>query len=143
MALTRANAETILVNRLSGLLAGAGMAVTYTGANADLAEPLTWAARRIGLSPASPTTVADSDLSGLGEADYDDYLDLAEYRTLKSIQGHLALVDVTAGPRAEKLSQLASQVQAMLDARKEHIEGLADAPSYVYVSLDMVDYDFT
>ena len=139
MALTRAYAEQILVDRLSGLLAAAGMAVTYDGSNADLADPLAWALRRMGTDPASPVTVTDSDLSGLGAADYDDYLDLAEYRTLQSIQGHLALVDIAAGPRNERLSQLAAQVQVMLNDRREWVASMSHAVSYAYIRLDLTD----
>ena len=139
MALTRADAEEVLVSRLSGLLAAAGMAVTYDGSNADLADPLAWALRRMGTDPASPVTVTDGDLSGLGAADYDDYLDLAEYRTLQTIQGHLAVVDITAGPRTEKLSQLAAQVKAMIEAKAASLAEYVTSVACGYIRLDLTD----
>lgn len=138
MALTRANAEKVIVSRVGGLMEFAGLAITVAGSNDDLDEPLAWSARRMGLSLASPVTVTDSDLSGLGEDDYDDFLDLAEYRTLQKIEGALDLVDVTAGPRSEKLSQIADQVAGMLSARKDDVMQTAYTPAYRYIELDLV-----
>lgn len=139
MALTRANAEYVVVSRVGGLMAFVELAVTYSGSNSDLDEPLAWAARRMGISLSDPTTVTDSELSGL--SDIDDYLDLAEYRTLEKIQGNLDLVDVTAGPRSEKLSQIASQVEKMLSARRDRVLAISETPAYRYIELDMVAQD--
>lgn len=139
MALTRANAEYVVVSRVGGLMEFVELTVTYAGSNSDLDEPLAWAARRMGISLSDPTTVTDSELSGL--SDIDDYLDLAEYRTLEKIQGNLDLVDVTAGPRSEKLSQIASQVEKMLSARRDRVLAISETPAYRYIELDMVAQD--
>lgn len=140
MALTRANAEDIVVDRLGALMDAAGLAVTVAGSNDDLNGPLSWAARQVGVTLASPVTVTDSDLSGISSDDYDDFFDLAEWRTLKNIQGALDLVDVTAGPRSEALSQLSTQVDRMLELRRDHIEEISAsrAVAYRYVELDFV-----
>jgi hypothetical protein len=141
MTLTRANAERVIVDRVGGLMEFAGLTVTYAGSNSDLDEPLSWAARRMGLSLASSITVTDSDISGLSGDDIDDYLDLAEYRTLKNVQGNLDMVDVTAGPRSEKLSQVAGQVEKMLSARRDRVLAISETPAYRYIELDMVAQD--
>ena len=139
MALTRAYAETVIVARLKGLLSAASMAVTYAGSNADLSSSLAWAARRMGLSPSNPTTVTDSDLSGLGADDYDDYLDLAEYRALQDIQGRLAaLVNIAVGPRNEQLGQMAVAVGAMIAAKAAHVESISSPVSVGYIQQDFV-----
>jgi hypothetical protein len=141
MALTRANAETVVVSRVGGLMEFVELTVTYAGSNSDLDEPLAWAARRMGISLSDPTTVTDSELSGLSGDDIDDYLDLAEYRALEKIQGNLDLVDVTAGPRSEKLSQIANQVEKMLSARRDRVLAISETPAYRYIELDMVAQD--
>lgn len=138
MALTRANAEVVIVNRVGGLMEFVGLAVTFMGANEDLNGPLSWAARRMDLSLASPVTVTDSELSGLSDDDIDDFLDLAEYRILENIQGQLDLVDIAAGPRSEKLSQISAQVEKMLAARRDRINAISEPPAYRYIEIDFV-----
>lgn len=137
MALTRSNAEGVIVSRLAQLMTAAGLATTTAGSNSDLDDPLVWAARRLGISPVSPVTVTDADLSGLDSADYDDFLDLVEFRTLENIQGNLALVDTTAGPRTEKLSQLTEKVEVMIEARRERAMQIANLPEYHHITLDI------
>ncbi len=117
MALTRANCEAILVARLSALLAAADLAVTVAGSNADLNDPLAWAVRRLGGSTADATTATIAELAAIDVTDQDDLFALAEYRALQNILGNLTFVDISAGPRSEKLSQLATQVREMLKAR--------------------------
>jgi len=122
MAITRANVETILVKRLGPALTKAGMATTVAGSNADLNDPIGWAARQCGLTVASLTAVADSDLSGLASSGYDKLLDLAEYRTLETVIQNLDDVDVKLGPRDEKFSQLANQLQKRLEAMLDKLK---------------------
>lgn len=111
MALTRANVEQVLVKRTGALLEKADLAVTFTGSNDDLNDPIGWALRQAGYTVADITAVANSDLSSVTTADTDKLLDLAELRTLETILGNIPAVDVKLGPRAESLSQLAKQVQ--------------------------------
>lgn len=120
MALTRVQAEVILVDRLGPLMSRAGMTVTFAGSNADLIDPLGWAIRRMGYTVASLGAVTDTDL--LGIAEYDQLLELAEYRTIRNILGNIALVDTKVGPREEKLSQLAPQIRELLKSKWEQLE---------------------
>lgn len=140
MALTRADCESTLVKRLKVLMEAAELVVTITGSNADLNDPLAWALRRVGGSTASVATVTDAELAAVGASSYDDFMDLAEYRTLQNILGNLDLVDITAGPRAEKLSQIARQVREMLKARESFAAGFVAPPTAGYISLDFAEH---
>ena len=111
--MTRAEVETILVSRLKDLLTAAGMSTSVDGANSDLDDAIAWAGRNY-------------------DGTDDNYLDLAEHRALKTIHNRLAaLVDVTAGPRSEKLSQMAERVGAMVSG--------GGVPGYGYIQLDFVE----
>jgi len=143
-AITRIVAAQVIVKRLGPLMEVAGMAVTIAGANADLDDPFAWALRRVGGTTAAVNTTTDAELALLASTKYDDFLDLAEYRTLKNILGALDAVDVVTGPRAEKLSQYADKVKAML-ARLETTGVVATTikPTLTggYVTLDFIEHD--
>lgn len=142
-ALTRVIAETILVDRLGPMMAVAEMAVTIVGTNADCNDPLAWATRGVGGSTAALNTVTDAELALVADADHDNLMALAEWRTLKNIQGALNAVDITTGPRSEKLSQFADKVQQMMDNLEPTIEGLGvltTAMTAGYISLDFAEH---
>lgn len=121
MALTRAQVETILVKRLSGLMAEAGMAVTFVGSNADLNDPIGWAIRQVEGTVATVTAVTDADVATVATDDHDRLLDLAELRTLESISGNLAVVSITVGPRREELSHLAEMAEVRVKRKREQV----------------------
>lgn len=123
MTLTRAAAETILIRRLGGLLTGAELdGTTASGSNTDLNDPIGWAVRRCGGSVVNFASVADADVATVASADYDQLLDLAEFRTLVSISGNLAVVSITVGPRREELSDLVDLVEKRLARKRKQIE---------------------
>lgn len=122
MSITRAQVETILVKRLGGWFTEADLAVTTVGTNADLNDPIGFALRRLDLTVANVTQVADSDLTGVAEADYDAFFDLAEWRALSNVARALARVDVTAGPLSQRYSQLRDAVMKAADAKRAEIE---------------------
>lgn len=118
MTLTRATFEQLLLRRLSGLMSEAGMdVISNLGNNPDLNDPIGWAIRQCSGTVADFTTVANTDVATVAAADYDKLLDLAEYRTLQSISGNLAVVDIQVGSRRESLDQLVERVEARI-ARK-------------------------
>ena len=144
MALTRVVAETILVNRLGPMMAVAEMAVTIVGTNGDLDDPLAWATRGVDGTTAAHNTVTDAELALVATADFDDLMTLAEWRTLKNIQGALNAVDLTVGPRSEKLSQYAAKVQQMLNNLEPLVEGLGLLTVPVttgYITIDIAEHD--
>lgn len=120
MALTRAQAEAILVRRVGRLLTAASMdGTTVNGTNADLADPLAWAIGQAGGALASRSAVTDADVATV--SDEEQLLDLAELRTLESISGNLALVDVTFGPHSEKLGQLGDRVEKLIARKRKQV----------------------
>ena len=123
MALTRANVEGILIKRVGALMTAASMdGTTIDGTNTDLNDPIGQALMRLDYTPTDITLIVDADLSSVGTGDYAGLLDIAEWRVLESIAGNLALVDITVGPRSEKLSQLADQVTAMAANKRQQVE---------------------
>lgn len=146
MAITMVNVETILVARVGALMTEANLdGATVDGDNADLNDPIGVALREMGESVADISDVVDADLGGVAEADYNELLDRAELRTLESIEGNLTLVDITAGPRSEKLSQLASSVQVRKQQLMDRIEAQygIGGDSFVagYLTMDFVEHD--
>lgn len=141
MALTRANCEAVLVARLKLLLEAAGLAVTVAGTNADLNDPLAWAVRRVGGSTADASTTTDAELATIATVDFDDLFDLAEYRAWQNILGNLSFVDIIAGPRSEKLSQLARQVRAMLETREAFVASFIHSLTAGYISMNFAEHE--
>ena len=124
MAVTRANVEAVLVYRLGPLMTKAGQdGTTVDGTNTDLADPIAWALRMAGYTTADITNPTTAEVA-LALDDIDEVVDLAELRTLENILGNLDDVDTTVGPRDEKLSQLAAQVQELIALKRARNEGL-------------------
>lgn len=121
MALTRANVETILVKRLGPLMTAAGMATTVAGSNADLNDPIGYAIRQAGQTVDDLTAVDDTDVARIGSDDYDKLLDVAELRTLESIQTNLDDVDIETGPVSEKRDQLGLRVEKALTRKRAQV----------------------
>lgn len=119
MAITRANAEAILIKRLGPLLTEADLDGTTVTGNADLNDPVGYALRKLGISVDDLTAIDDDDMAGLGSDDYDEFADLAELRALETINNSLTVVDISVGPRREELSQLADRVAKRIEAKRE------------------------
>lgn len=123
MTITRAEVEAVLVRRSGKLLVAAGLdGTTIDGTNADLNDPIGSAVRQMGYSVASVVNVTDSDLSVIGDDEIDQLLDVAELRTLETVEGNLDQVDITVGPRSESLNQLSVRVRMKIDTVRRAIE---------------------
>jgi len=124
MAVTRANVEYILVARVGALMTKASLdGTTVDGSNTDLADPIAWALQTAGYDVADITNPDTAEVA-LALDDILEVSALAELRTLENILGNLDDVDTSVGPRDEKLSQLAEQVQRRLDWFSERVEQL-------------------
>ena len=121
MTVTRANIESILVQRTGALMTFAGYAVTVAGSNANLNDPIGYALRQVGYSVASIALVVDADLATIDSDDIDQILDIAELRTLENISGNLDDVDITTGPVKENLSQIAANLEKRMARLQEKI----------------------
>lgn len=140
MAVTRANLESLVVGRVGPLMEAAGLGVSVTGSNSSLAAPLAHATRDVGGTTADPLTVTTAELAAIATADYDDLFDLSEYRVLETVITNLDDVDITAGPRSEKLSQLVAQVERRLERLDSVMRRLTNPLTAGYISLDFVEH---
>lgn len=123
MAPTRASVESVLVRRCGRLLTAAGLdGTTISGSNADLADPIGWAARQCGLTVASVTDVADADLAGLADSDTDKLLDLAELRTLETIAADPNVTTRQADGAQVNLSDLFTRLEMRIARKRTQIQ---------------------
>ena len=148
MAITRANVENVLVHRAGALMTKAGMdGATVDGTNTDLADPIAYGLRQAGYDVDDFTSPTDAEIDDAAD-DIDQVVDLAELRVLENILGNLDDVDTTLGPRTERLSQLASQVEKKLDrlqtkCQKLYGYGAATITADVFVHDIAEHYDGT
>ena len=143
MPITRAQCEYILINRLGPILTTAGMdGTTDTGDNASLNDPIGYAIRKLGYTVAEVTSVADTDLVAIPEADIDALLDIAELRCLENCMGSLTLVDITVGERTERFSQLHTYVTARFAALKSKVNSQYGQYTDVSVDTGSIALDF-
>jgi hypothetical protein len=124
MALTRANADTILLRRVAGLMDKAGIDSDGSAGTLTLGDGLAWALRMLGYTPASYTTVVDGDLDDVASSSIDALLDLAELRVLESISTMYASVTSKVGPLEERLSDLAGSIQALLVRKRAMVSAM-------------------
>ena len=100
--------------------------------NPDLAGPIRKALVGVGINPADPVTVTDSDVSVLAGQRFEKFLDLAKLGVLRSILGNCSEVDEQVGTNYQKLSQLAEQVRAEIADLEQLVRspyGLGVAPA--------------
>jgi hypothetical protein len=136
MALTSANAVAILQDRVGDLMVFVGKTADAAG----MASALSWACRKQGVTVDDYTAVTDSEIAAATDAD--DFLDLAEYRLLADVLGNLDVVDVTGGPRSEKLSQVANYIrQRMSSLEASGILELTEPLEYHHIELNVAAED--
>lgn len=122
MAITRAQVEAILVRRCGKWLADAELdATVINGTNTDLNDPIGYAVRALGLTVSNLLSVSDADLAAVEDGDTDKLLDYAELRTLETVYQSNSLVDISIGPRSERLGQLRDGVAAAIARKREQI----------------------
>ncbi len=132
MTTTRANVELILVQRTSGWLANAGLAITTAGANASLNDAIGYGIRIAGGTVASYALVTDADVATVADADLDKMLDVAELRALETVLSNFVLVDAKAGPVEAKSSQFADRLMKVIDRLRMQLAfryGIEGAPT--------------
>lgn len=121
MALTRIQAETILVKRAGKRMQFVSMDyTTIDGTNEDLADPISFALLAMGITPADISDPADSDLAGID--DLNEFLDRAELRLLENILGNTDAVDITEGPRSERYSQFMDMLEKAVTRKKKQVD---------------------
>ena len=120
MAIVLADVEAVVVKRVGAFMTKAKMPTTGTP-NPALADPILWALRALGYSPASIASVTDADLATVATAHVDALLDLTEMRTLESIQTNITAVNTTAGPVSEAWGQLRSDLEKIVPRKRANV----------------------
>ena len=117
MALTRATLEANLIRRIGHLLTVAGLdGTTVSGSNADLADPIAFALRELGVTVATLNNPTDAEVATVAADDHNQLLDVAEIRAMQTaLNCVLDLVNTEAGNRVDEYSQLANGLQLRLD----------------------------
>lgn len=122
-ALNRLAVDGVLTGRVGGVLAEAGM--TAAGVpNPHLEDPLSWALRLLGYSPALLATVSDADLALVAAGHVDALLDLAELRALESVLTNLVKVDTKAGPVDEAWASLGDRLATLVPAKRKAVAAM-------------------
>ena len=126
MAMTRAEAESVLIRRCGKMLAAAGLdGTTADGTNADLSDPLGVALRHLGFSPASLTTVATSDLSAVDASNVVEFLDVASLAAMRAALNNWAEPDQTAGQdNRQDLGKLRESLRLTVAAEEKRLADL-------------------
>lgn len=140
--MTRTQAETVLIARCGKLLTACGIdGATVNGTNASLTDPLAWAMRQSGYSPAAFGAVTDTDLAGVAADDTDKLLDLAEFKALDNGLGNFDATDISVGPRSESYDQIRTGVEKILNRKQASITRLY---GFGLGTLDagVISYDF-
>ena len=125
MAIKRAQAERILIDRCGSLLIAAGLdGVTHDGSNPSLNDPCLYGLLRLGYTSVTNLQgITDDDLSIVANDEFAAFLDLAELRCLYNSQGaFLEQVDITIGPRQERFSQRTSNLKKRIEMLEDRIE---------------------
>ena len=125
MAITRQQAETVLIRRLGGLLTEAGLdGNSRAGQNEALNDPIVNGLLKLGhTGVVDISDVTDVDLQAVTTDELDAFLALAEHRALQNIQTEiLRLIDITIGPRRERLGQMAVQLDKKIKNKAMELE---------------------
>lgn len=120
MALTRANIESILVSRCKKRMEFVGFAVTTSGNNTDLNDPIFTALQVMGITPANIANVVDSDLATV--TDVTKLCDLAELRLLENILGNFDKVTLQAASGTEHFSDAVTALEKLIERKQANIQ---------------------
>jgi hypothetical protein len=122
VAVTRTYVESEMARDVGDLLTLAGLSELTDGTNPDFNAPIRMALRSLGLIPADPTDVSDSDLASVAAVQLDDFLVKARYHLLLRIRTRLAsLVDYRLDQLEEKMSQAYRALLSEIEAIEEEL----------------------
>ena len=132
MSITRAHAEFLTCAGVGPLMVAAGMdGTTVDGTNTDLNGPIGRAVRDLGHSVTTAVLVADADVAQVTDAQTDEFLDRVVLHTLNAVLTNLDDVDLQVGPRSEKLSQLAAQIERRIKRLEASLDAWMSGSSYI------------
>lgn len=145
MALTRANVEVLLTKRCAKTMAFVDMAVTTTGANTDLNDPIGVGIRECNGTVGNFILVDDEDVATVDASDYDKLIDIAEYRLIASMISNFDKYGLKVGPRSGYQSQVREGLENRLKMLADELEAKygwnAPSPEAGAVRLDIADHN--
>lgn len=113
MAITKAEVDSIIMDRVGGFLAEVRR-MTGDPAKPSPEPAIAWAVRKLGYSTGTLTKATDADLAGVPVTQADALFDLAEYRTLLSIQTNLTAVSNQTGPVRDEWNDLSARLAKII-----------------------------
>jgi len=123
-------------------MTAAGMdGTTVDGTNADLNGPIGRALHDLGHAVASFVLVANADVDDVTDAQTGEFLDRVILHTLEAVLGNLDDVDITVGPRSEKLSQLAAQAERRVARLRVTLGAGMVTPAATVITLNIAEHD--
>jgi hypothetical protein len=147
MALTRANIETILIQRTGALLTLVSLdGTTVDGTNASLNDPIGYGIRQSGGSTSNFASVSDADVLTVDTTSQDQLIDIAEFRTLQNVLGNYNMPNTKVGPRDEEWGDLGEVISDRLDKKQKLLEELYGFGSRALeggiIAYDFAEHDF-
>lgn len=115
---TLADVQAVINDRVGALLAEA-RAATGDATKPSVDTCIGWAVRMLGYTTASILAPTDGEVQAVASTKVDALLDLAELRTLESIQTNLSQVDLTTGPVLERLGQLPTRLADIVPKKRQ------------------------
>lgn len=118
MSYTVAQVDGVISNRIGAYLSLANM-TSEESPNPALADPILWALRMLGYTPAALDEVTDSDLE-VTHSDLDALLDLAELRALETVQTQYTRVSGALGPLREDWGELGKRLADLVKVKRDN-----------------------
>ena len=116
-ALTRSDADAILVRRARAVMERAGLVTTATSPNIDLTDPMVQALDVIGFPPASRAQVTDGDLARVPQALQGRFIDRAEIALVTGLVLYFA-----SKPKSQKwLNKYEVDYASIADSLREYV----------------------
>ena len=117
MAITKVAVNSVIDDRCGAFLSEARR-MTNDPTKPSIGQCIGWAVRALGYTTASLTDVTDSDLSAVPDIKADALLDLAELRTLQSIETNLTMVTSTTGPVSDQWNDLSKRLADIIPRKQ-------------------------
>lgn len=117
MTITKVAVNSVIDDRCGAFLIEARR-MTGDASKPSIGQCIGWAVRALGYTTASLTDVTDSDLSAVPDIKADALLDLAELRTLQSIETNLTMVTSTTGPVSDQWNDLSKRLADIIPRKQ-------------------------
>jgi hypothetical protein len=119
MALTISSVEAVLAQRLSALVTLSAISTTVI-----YDDPIAWALRRLGYTTAAVGNATDGEVGVVTGGAVDALLDLAELRTLETLQQQIQRVTTKAGPVQENWNDLREALKVLVPEKRKAVSAM-------------------